>query len=473
MSNMTTAAHHGIFEPPAKPKLEKVTKNFKRSLKAAGMSAAEQKAAIEKQKALYAEQYEQSKSTYAERVAIWKAKPQTPEKEVEALKAVYEEKKANYKSRKEAIKEEYKAAIAKANANSDALAKKIAISIAKNKQHNDLLDLSEDLRVAKSKYDKATLSSDEIYKNHKRIKRYAAIWRDKNLYIMLIPFVLVYAIFHYMPMYGLLMAFKDYSPFKGVFGSPWAPMGGFYHFYSFFTGPYFTRLLGNTLAISILSIIFSFPLPIIFALMLNEARSKLFATSVQTISYLPHFVSTVVVAGLVVNFLSPSTGIINFMYKWITGSEQGIYFMAKPEYFRTIYITMGIWQGTGFGSILYTSALAGIDQELYEAARIDGAGRWRQMISVTIPGILPTIAIMLIMRLGNILNVGYEAIILLYQPVTYVTADIISTYVYRIGLIDGNYSLSTAVGLTNGIVALVLVYISNTVSRKVGEVGLW
>ena len=250
-------------------------------------------------------------------------------------------------------------------------------------------------------------------------------------------------------------------------------MNGFYHFYSFFTGPYFTRLLGNTLWLNILLIIFGFPAPIIFALMLNEVRNKLFKTTVQTISYLPHCVSTVVVAGLVVNFLSPSYGIINFAYKWITGADAGIYFMAKPEYFRTIYVLMDVWKATGFGSIIYTSALAGIDMELYEAARIDGAGRWRQMISITIPGIIPTIAIMLIMRLGNILNLGYEAIILLYQPVTYVTADIISTYVYRVGLIDGNYSLSTAVGLFNGVVALIMVYAANTVSRKVGEVGLW
>lgn len=473
MSNVATTKECGIFEPPAKPKLAKITKEFKASLKASGLGPAERKKAILEQQAAYKEQFEQAKITYAENVAIWKAKPQTPQEEVDALKAVWEKKKGEFKDRKNAINEEYKAAIAAANSNTDALAKKLAISLAKKKQHNDLLDLREDLRIAKNNLDKATLSSDEIYRNHQRIKTRSAIWRDRNLYLMLIPFLAFYIVFNYMPMYGLIMAFKDYSPFKGVFGSPWAPMHGFYHFYSFFTGPYFTRLLGNTLAISIFSLVFSFPLPIIFALMLNEARSKLFATTVQTISYLPHFVSTVVVAGLVVNFLSPSSGIINFIYKWITGSDQGIYFMAKPEYFRTIYITMGIWQGTGFGSILYTSALAGIDQELYEAARIDGAGRWRQMISVTIPGILPTIAIMLIMRLGNILNVGYEAIILLYQPVTYVTADIISTYVYRIGLIDGNYSLSTAVGLTNGIVALIMVYASNTISQKVGEVGLW
>lgn len=462
MANVT-AKDCGIFEPPAKPK---ITKEMKAAMKESGLSPAEQKEALK-------QQFAQAKEKYAADLAAWEAKPVTPQEEVDALKATWEKKSAEYKANKASINAQYKEAMAAAKAMSDDLEKKLAISLAKKTQHNAILDLDEDLRVAKAALDKATLSSAEIYKNLQSTKLKAAIWRDKHLYLMLIPFLAYYIIFAYMPMYGLLMAFKDYSPFKGVFGSPWAPMYGFYHFYSFLTGPYFLRLLGNTLAINIMAIILGFPMPIIFALMLNECRSKLFKTSVQTISYLPHFVSTVVIAGMVVNFLSPSTGVINFIYKWITGAEQGIYFLAKPEYFRWIYVLMGIWQGTGFGSIIYTSALAGIDQELYEAARIDGAGRWRQLMNVTIPGIMPTIAIMLIMRLGNILNLGYEAIILLYQPVTYVTADVISTYVYRIGLVEGNYSLSTAVGLFNSIIALVMVFISNTVSRKVGEVGLW
>ncbi len=462
MANVT-ATECGIFEPPVKPK---ITKEMKAAMKNSGLSPAEQKATL-------SAQLEQAKEKYALDVAAWKAKPETPQEEVDALKAVWEQKRADYKKNKDLINAQYKASMNEAKAKENDLEKKLAISLAKKTQHNAILDLNEDLRVAKAALDKATLSSDEIYRNYQKVKRNAAIWRDKHLYLMLIPFLAYYIIFSYMPMYGLLMAFEDYSPFKGVFGSPMAPMNGFYHFYSFLTGPYFGRLLGNTLAINIMLIIFSFPMPIIFALMLNECRSKLFKTSVQTISYLPHFVSTVVIAGMVVNFLSPSTGIINFVYRWISGADAGIYFLAKPEYFRWIYVIMCIWQGTGFGSIIYTSALAGIDQELYEAARIDGASRWRQMISITIPSIMPTIAIMLIMRLGNILNLGYEAIILLYQPVTYVTADVISTYVYRIGLVDGNYSLSTAVGLFNSIIALIMVFISNTISRKIGEVGLW
>ncbi len=463
MANVSTLTNCGIFEPPVKPK---ITKEMKASMKQSGLSPAEQKAALN-------EQLAQMKAKYEADLAVWKAKPNTPQEEVDALRANWEKTNGSYKEKKAAINATYKSEVAEAKAKSDPSARKLAITLAKNKQHNAILDLNEELRLAKHALNQATLSSDEIYKAHQRVKLRAAIWRDRHLYLMLIPFVAFFIIFMYLPMYGLLMAFKDYSPFKGVFGSPWAPMNGFYHFYSFFTGPYFTRLLGNTLWLNILLIIFGFPAPIIFALMLNEVRNKLFKTTVQTISYLPHFVSTVVVAGLVVNFLSPSYGIINFAYKWITGADAGIYFMAKPEYFRTIYVLMDVWKATGFGSIIYTSALAGIDMELYEAARIDGAGRWRQMISITIPGIIPTIAIMLIMRLGNILNLGYEAIILLYQPVTYVTADIISTYVYRVGLIDGNYSLSTAVGLFNGVVALIMVYAANTVSRKVGEVGLW
>lgn len=463
MENITTASSCGIFEPPARPK---ITKEMKAAMESSGLSKAEQKAALNEQLAVAKEKYLAAK-------AVWKAKPQTPQEEVDALKAVWEEKKNNLKARKAEAKKECKNAISEAKKLEDVAARELAISLAKNKCYNALLDLDEDLRVARAALNKATMSSDEIYKYHKGIKLRAAIWRDRNLYLMLVPFMISYIVFSYMPMYGLLIAFKDYNPIKGILESPWAPMGGFYHFYSFMSGPYFGRLLRNTFLINFWSIIFSFPLPIIFAILLNEARNKMFKTTIQTISYLPHFVSMVVIAGLVINFLSPSTGLINFLYKWLTGSPEGIYFLAKPEYFRTIYVTMNAWAGTGFASIIYTSALAGIDQELYEAARIDGAGRWRQLFSITIPGIMPTIAINLIMRLGSVLQLGYETIILLYQPITYQTADVISTYVYRAGLREGNYSLGTAVGLFNAAVALIMVNLSNAVSRKIGDVGLW
>ena len=319
----------------------------------------------------------------------------------------------------------------------------------------------------------AWLTPSEREKRKSRKKFVSEVVLGRNLYLMLVPLLLSLTFFDYLTLYGLQIAFKDYSPFIGIWESPWAPDSGLYYFKSFLTGPFVGRLFGNTLTINMYSILFAFPLPIIFALLLNELRSKNFKTTIQTLSYLPHFVSTVVIAGLVVNFLSPSTGIINLVYKKITGSPDGIYFLADPKYFRTIFITMNAWQGVGFASIIYASTLVSIDPELYEAARIDGAGRWKQLLHITLPGLLPTVSIMLILRIGNVLSVGYEAIILLYQPATYVVADVISTYVYRSGIQEGNFSLSTAVGLFNGIIALFLVLGANWASKKVSSVGLW
>ena len=290
----------------------------------------------------------------------------------------------------------------------------------------------------------------------------------KYMYILMTPMVLVYFIFNYIPMYGMLIAFKDYSPFLGITGSPWA---GLKYFITFFQGPMFARTLTNTVTISVYTIIFGFPIPIILALLLNELWSKRVKAVVSSILYLPHFVSMVVVCGMVVNFLSPSTGIINNFFALFGMEPQ--YFMAKPQYFRIIYVTMMSWKEAGFSSIIYVAALSGINTELYEAAKIDGANKFKQILHVTIPGILPTIAIMLILKIGNILNVGYEAIILLYQPSTYPVADVISTYVYRSGLIDANYSLATAVGFFNGVIGFILVYFSNRISRKISEVSLW
>ncbi|MBQ4160985.1 MAG: sugar ABC transporter permease [Clostridia bacterium] len=295
---------------------------------------------------------------------------------------------------------------------------------------------------------------------------------------MLIPYLLFFGVYHYAPYFGIQIAFKDYSIRKGIWGSEWV---GFENFTTFLGGPYFPRLLRNTFVINLYGLILGFPASPVFALLLNEVKSKMFKTTVQTITYLPHFISTVVIAGIVVNFLAPS-GLMNHLYVGIKEffTQQHvdpIYFLMKPENFRMIYTLMGIWAGFGFGSIVYTSAISGIDQELYEAAKIDGAGRWRQTLSITIPGIMPTIAIYLIMRVSHMLSVGYETIILLYQPVTYETADVISTYSYRMGLGSTSgrpdYSLSTAIGLFNGVVSLTLVTIANKISRKVGDVGLW
>ncbi|MFM9330556.1 ABC transporter permease [Paenibacillus mesotrionivorans] len=292
--------------------------------------------------------------------------------------------------------------------------------------------------------------------------------RDRFFYMLLIPFMIWYIVFAYKPMYGLQIAFKDFSVFKGIAGSPWV---GFEHFMTFFQGPYFLRTIKNTLLISFYSLAWGFPAPIVLALLLHEVRNAVFKKTVQTLTYLPHFISIVVVAGIVTNFLAPGNGLINIVLEKL-GLEK-IYFLTVPEYFRTIFVSMNIWKEAGFGAILYIAALSGINPELYEAAVIDGASKWKQMWNVTLPGILPTIMIMLILRIGHILDVGYEAIILLYQPATYETADVISTYMYRAGIKEGSYDLTTAVGLFNSAIGLLLVIIANKLSKKFTDSGLW
>ena len=290
-------------------------------------------------------------------------------------------------------------------------------------------------------------------------------WR---VYMFLLPAVIWYIVWCYFPMYGIVTAFKDYSVFKGIWGSEWV---GLQNFRTFFESQYAWRVIRNTLVINIYNMLTVFPLTIVLALLLNELRCKWFKSGVSTMLYLPHFISTVVVAGMVVTFLSPSSGIINIVIEKLGGDKT--YFLAKPEYFRTIYNIMSGWQSIGFGTIIYTSALCGIDETLYEAARIDGASKLRQIWHITLPGIAPTISIMLIMRMGSLLSVGSDAILLLYQPITYETADVISTYTYRIGIEGGNYSVSTAIGLLNGVIGALLVTTANKVSRKVSNASIW
>ena len=291
---------------------------------------------------------------------------------------------------------------------------------------------------------------------------------DYQLYIMLIPIVLFYILFAYKPMWGLQIAFKDFSIWKGISDSPWI---GLQHFKDFFNNPYFGRLLKNTLAISGLSLLFGFPLPIILALLLNEIRSKKFKGFVQTCTYLPYFVSAVVVCGMVTNFLSPTTGIVNIILNKL--GYESIYFLSKSGWFRPIFIIQALWCNTGYSSIVYLAALGGIDTQLYDAARVDGCNRWRQTIHVTLPGLLPTIVTIFIINVGNVLNVGYEKIILLYQPATYETADVISTYMYRLGIENNDYGLSTAVGLFNSVINFLFVVVANKISNKVNGMGLW
>jgi len=290
---------------------------------------------------------------------------------------------------------------------------------------------------------------------------------NKYIYIMLIPVFLYYIIFHYAPMFGAIIAFKEYRPGLGIFGSPWV---GLRYFKDFFTDMYFMRLIKNTLLISFYEIVFGFPAPIILALMLNEVKKDSFKKTMQTITYLPHFVSLVVICGMVKEFTA-SNGLINDIVA-ILGGERAT-MLLKPEYFKTIFVSTGIWQQLGWGSILYLSAMSGIDSEQYEAARIDGAGRWKQMINVTLPGVYPTIVIMLILRIGSVMSVGFEKVILLYNPSTYSTADVISSYVYRKGLQEFNYSYSSAIGIFNAVINFGLVIGSNWISRKLNDTSLW
>ncbi|WNQ11791.1 ABC transporter permease subunit [Paenibacillus aurantius] len=293
------------------------------------------------------------------------------------------------------------------------------------------------------------------------------IRKNKLLYVMLLPVLLYYTVFHYAPMYGAIIAFKDYSPRLGILGSDWV---GFEHFETFFTGAYFWRTIKNTILISFYELIFGFPAPVILALLLNEVKHSLFKRTVQTVTYMPHFISLVVICGIVKDFTSRE-GIINDLMAWF-GAERST-FLLEPEFFRTVYVSSGIWQHIGWGTIIYLAALTGIDPEQYEAARMDGAGRWKQMLHVTIPGIMPTIVILLILETGRMMNVGFEKIILLYNPGTYETADVVSSYVYRVGLQDFNYSFSSAVGLFNSAVNFTLLVFSNWLSRKLNDTSLW
>lgn len=291
--------------------------------------------------------------------------------------------------------------------------------------------------------------------------------KNRSLYIMVLPVVVFYVLFCYLPMYGVTIAFQDYDPSLGYFGSPWV---GLKNFKDFFGNVYFWRLLRNTLSISLTNILFGFTAPIILALLINEASNKYFVKTVQTITYLPHFISLVVVCGMVKSFTN-SHGIVTEIVTRLTGDSRSL--LIRPECFVWIYVITDIWQQIGWGSIIYISALSGIDTQLYEACEIDGGGRLRQLWNVTLPGILPTIIIMLILRMGNVLNVGYEKIILLYNPSIYETADVLSSYTYRKGLQEFNWSYGSAAGLFNSVVNILFLIITNSISKRVSETSLW
>ena len=294
------------------------------------------------------------------------------------------------------------------------------------------------------------------------------IKREWQLYLMLVPAIVWFLVFLYKPMYGLQIAFKDYSIFRGVAGSPWV---GFEHFETLLSNDQFARAFWNTIKISALNLLFGFPAPIILALMFNEIINTTYKRVTQTIVYLPHFISSVIIAGIITTAFSPSAGVVNTIMGWF--GIDSIYFLTRPEWFRPIFVGTGIWQEAGFGSIVFLAAIAGVSPSLYESAVVDGASRWQMMWKITLPSILPTIIIMLIIRIGNIMEVSFEMIILLYQPATYETADVVNTWVFRQGLQSGQYDVAAAAGLFNAVVAFVLVMVANTLSRRYVRTSLW
>ncbi len=311
---------------------------------------------------------------------------------------------------------------------------------------------------------KAKVQTQTVLPWGKDLKKYA------GAYALVLPVVIFYLVFCYKPMYGLIIAFKDFSPGAGIWGSEWADSFGLQHFIDFFDSFYFGRVIKNTLIISLTSILIGFPAPIIFALMLNEVKSSKLKRITQTVSYMPHFLSMVVVASLINMFVSDK-GVITSILAFF--GHDRVSLLSVDEYFVPIYVISGIWQEIGWGAIIYLAALSGIDQQLYEAAEIDGAGRWRKMIHVTLPGIMGQIVIMLLLRLGSIMNVGYEKVMLLYNEGIYETADVISTFVYRKGLVSFEWSYSAAVGLFNSVINFVAIILFNKISKKVTDISLW
>lgn len=312
-------------------------------------------------------------------------------------------------------------------------------------------------------------------KTHKTKNRYrkytlSAIKKDMRLnwalYVLVLPVLVFFFLFEYKPMYGALIAFQDYRPAKG-FGAEWV---GFKHFIRFFKHPFFFRLIRNTVVINVLQLVFSFPAAIILALTLNEMKNSKFKTVSQSLMYLPHFMSAVIVCGMVTQFCM-TEGLFNDIIAFFGGKRTSL--LQRPELYRTIYVGSGIWQTFGWNSIIYVAALSGVDRELYDAASVDGAGKWKQMVHVTLPSIAPTIITMLILRMGSMMSLGHEKTMLLYNDITYEVGDVISTYVYRVGMLDDQLSYSTAVNLFNQAINIALLLTANKISRKVSETSLW
>ena len=292
--------------------------------------------------------------------------------------------------------------------------------------------------------------------------------RDKYLVLMIIPAFMLFAVFSYLPMFGIVMSFQDFVPGRGFLGSRWVGLKWFQYVVS---SVYFGRLLRNTVLLSVYSLLFGMPMTILFALLLNELRSRTFKRIVQTVTYLPYFISTVIMVSILQMLLSYPRGVVNSALSALGLTE--INFFQEAGWFRTLYIGSGIWQGLGWNSILYLAALTSINPDLYEAAYMDGANRLQQMWHISLPGMMNTIVTMLILSLGGIFSVGYEKVYLMYNPVTMDQADVISTYVYRTGLESMRYSYASAIGLFNSVINFAVLLLANTLSRKITEIGLW
>lgn len=310
--------------------------------------------------------------------------------------------------------------------------------------------------------------SQNTFTQRLRKSEFYSYWKYRYLIVMFIPVIIYYIVFHYVPIYGVLLAFKDYRFKLGIMGSKWV---GLEHFKFIFSTASFWEVFKNTLIISLYKLMVSFPAPILFALLLNEIGNKYFKRIIQTISYLPHFVSWVVLGGLFMQFLSPSIGPINIILKGL--GMNPVYFLADPKWFRTVLVSTTVWKGIGWGSIVYLAALTGVNPELYEAATVDGAGRFKKVIHVTIPALVPVITIMFILAVGNLISDDFDQIFNLYNPAVYKVGDVISTYSYRMGLVNMEYSIATALGLFKNIISLVLIVTTNIITKRINEYGIW
>lgn len=310
-------------------------------------------------------------------------------------------------------------------------------------------------------------NKEKLHKQENGVKLSRRIWKSRDYYLMLLPAVAYVILFCYAPMYGLQIAFKNYKVSLGVSGSPWI---GFRNFTDFFQSYYFVTLMKNTLVLSIYSLVVGFPVPIIVALVINEMKGK-FKKVTQTVLYAPHFISLVVLVSILNSMLSPSQGVVNTILEML-GMERN-YFMANPAYFPHLYVWSGVWQGMGWGAIIYLAALSGVDPSLHEAADIDGATRMQKILHINIPTIMPTIIIMLILRMGQIISVGYEKVYLMQNSMNIETAEVISTYVYKRGILNSNYSFSAAVGLFNNVVNVIMVLLANWISKKISKTSLF